>query len=86
MGRLLMQLNIPEHFANPTMDERPKMMEQEHEEKLVKVILPQSDHPAVVQAPRFGLTHLLAAADMVVLQEEVPEQGHLPKMLVASSQ
>ena len=29
MGRLLMQLNVPECFANPTMDERPKTMEQE---------------------------------------------------------
>ena len=29
MGRPLMQLNVPECFANPTMDERPKMMEQE---------------------------------------------------------
>ena len=27
VGRPLMQLNIPEHFSNPTMDERPKMME-----------------------------------------------------------
>ena len=47
MGRPLLQLNVPEHFTNPTMDERPKMREQEQKEKLEKFILPQSDHPAV---------------------------------------
>ena len=47
MGRPLIQLNVLEHIANPTMDERPKTMEQEWKEKLEKFILPQSDHPAV---------------------------------------
>ena len=42
-----MQLNVLEHFANPTMDERPKTMEQEQKEKLEKFILSQSDYPAV---------------------------------------
>ena len=40
MGRPLMQLNIQEHFTNPTTDERPKTTEQEQKEKLEKFILP----------------------------------------------
>ena len=75
VGRPLMQLNIPEHFANPTMDKRPKMREQEWKEKLEKFILPQSDHPAVEQTPRFGPTHLLAAAIWLHFKKKFLNEG-----------
>ena len=75
MGRPLMQLNVPEHFVNPTMDERPKTTEQEQKEKLEKFILPQSDHPEVEQAPRFGPTHLLAAAIWLCFKKKFLNEG-----------
>lgn len=48
VGRLLMQLNIPEHFLNPATDKKLKTMAEQQLEKLEKMILPHSNSPGIV--------------------------------------
>ena len=56
VGRLLMQLNVPERFMNLAVDPKPRTCKDEQKEKLEKFILPKTDSLAVECALTFGPT------------------------------
>ena len=62
VGRLLMQLNIPERFVNLVVDPKPRTSEQEQKEKLENFILLRTDSPLMEHALTFGPTRMLAMA------------------------
>ena len=59
-ARLMIQVNIPEHYLSPVQDPPPKTTAEECLSQLEKVILPQP--ASLTQEPRYGPTRLLAAA------------------------
>ena len=60
VARLMIQVNIPEHYVSPVQDPPLKTTAEEHLSWLEKVILPQP--ASLTQEPQYGPTRLLAAA------------------------
>ena len=58
-ARLMIQVNIPEHYLSPVQDPPPKTTAEECLSQLEKVILPWPT--SLTQEPRYGPTRLLAA-------------------------
>ena len=58
-ARLMIQVNIPEHYLSPVQDPPLKTTAEEHLSQLEKVILPQL--ASLTQEPWYGPTRLLAA-------------------------
>ena len=58
-ARLMIQVNVPEHYPSPVQDPPPWTTAEEHLSRLEKVILPQP--ASLTQEPQYGPTRLLAA-------------------------
>ena len=59
-ARLMIQINVMEHYLSPVQDPPPKMTTEERLSQLEKVLLPQA--ASLAWEPWFGPTQLLAAA------------------------
>ena len=59
VARLMIQVNVPEHYLSLVQDPPPKTTAKECLSRLEKVILPQP--ASLAQEPRYGPTRLLAA-------------------------
>ena len=59
-ARLMIQVNVPEHYLSLVQDPPPKTTAEECLSWLEKVILPQP--ASLTQEPQYGPTRLLAAA------------------------
>ena len=59
-ARLMIQVNVPEHYLSPVQDPPLKTTAEERLSRLEKVILPQPT--SLTQEPWYGPTRLLAAA------------------------
>ena len=61
-ARLMIQVNIPEHYLSPVQDPPPlKMTTEERLARLEKVLLPWVNSACLTSEPRFGPTRLLTA-------------------------
>ena len=61
-ARLMIQINIPEHYLSPVQDAPPKTTTEKRLVWLEKVLFPQANLACLTREPRFGPTRLLAAA------------------------
>ena len=59
-ARLMIQINVPEHYLSPVQDPPPKTTAEECLSQLEKVLLPWPS--SLTQEPQYGATRLLAAA------------------------
>ena len=59
VARLMIQVNVPEHYLSPVQDPPLKTTAEEHLSRLEKVILPQP--ASLTQKPWYRSTRLLAA-------------------------
>ena len=69
-ARLMIQVNIPEHYLNPVQD---PPLKTNTEERLVcheKVLLPRANEACLVKEPRFRPTRLLTAAIWLQLKQK----------------
>ena len=60
-ARLMIQVNVPEHYLSPVQDP-PKTTTEERLVCLRKVLLPEANAACLLKEPRFGPTRLLTAA------------------------
>ena len=65
-ARLMIQVNIPEHYLSLVQDPPPMTTAEEHLSRLEKVILPWP--ASLTQEPRYGPTRLLAAVVWLCLK------------------
>ena len=68
-ARLMIQINIPEHYLSPVQDPPPKMTAEERLSQLEKVLLPQAS------SPQYRPTRLLAAAIWLCLKHKFFNSG-----------
>ena len=73
-ARLMIQINIPEHYLSPVQDPPLKMTAEERLAWLEKVLLPQV--VSLAQGPQFGPTQLLAAAVWLHLKVQILQWWH----------
>ena len=72
-ARLMIQINVPEHYLSLVQDPPPKTTAEEHLSQLEKVILPQPS--SLTQEPWYGPTRLLAAAVWLCLKHKFFNSG-----------
>ena len=65
-ARLMIQVNVPEHYLSLAQDSPPKTTAEEHLSQLEKVILPQPT--SLTQEPWYRPTRLLAAVVWLCLK------------------
>ena len=65
-ARLMIQINVPEHYLSPVQDPPPKTTAEERLTWLEKVLLPRAVY--LTWEPWFGPTQLLAAAIWLCLK------------------
>ena len=61
-ARLMIQVNVPEHYLSPVQDPTLKVTAEERLVHLKKDLLPQVNVACLAKEPRFGPTRLLTAA------------------------
>ena len=69
-ARLMIQINIPEHYLSLVQDPPPKTTAEERLAWLEKVLLPQVSLAGLTREPRFSPTRLLAAAIWLCLKRK----------------